>query len=79
MILDGEDPTHVLARANQTLIYSQLPFETDGSSATGPLQTPFVVYADGLQRLGDDEFIVYFGGGDTVVVGAKIKVIVPRN
>jgi hypothetical protein len=30
-----------------------------------------------LQALGNDEFIVYYGGGDTVVGAARIKVTVP--
>ena len=77
MILDKDDPLTVIARAEETLLFAELPFETTGTAATGPLQTPWVVFTDGLQKVAPDEFIVYYGGGDTNVGAARIKVTVP--
>ena len=37
------------------------------------------MFTDGLQKVGEDEFVVWYGGGDTVVAGAKIKVSVPKR
>ena len=79
MILDKDDPSKIVARAEHTLLHAELPFETTGTNATGPLQTNWVVFTDGLEALGNDEFIVYYGGGDTVVGAAKIKVTVPTT
>ena len=42
-----------------------------------PTQTPWVVFTDGLQPLGNDTFVVYYGGGDTSVGAAMIKVHLP--
>ena len=76
MILDGTDPLTVLARSDAPLLYAELEFETTGSKAY-PVQTPWVIFTDGLQRVGEDEFIVYYGGGDTSVGATRIKVHVP--
>jgi hypothetical protein len=73
----ADDPLTVLARAEETLLFAELPFETTGTNASGPLQTPWVVFTDGLQKVGPDEFIVWYGAGDTNVAGARIKVTVP--
>ena len=43
MILDKDDPLKVVARAEETLLFAELPFETTGTNATGKLQTPWVV------------------------------------
>lgn len=76
MILDGHDPLTVLARANETLLRAEYEFETTGSSAN-PTQTPWVIFTCGLQPLGGDEFIVWYGAGDTNIGAARIRVNVP--
>ena len=63
MILDKDDPLKIVARAEHTLLHAELPFETTGTNATGPLQTNWVVFTDGLEALGNDTFNVYYGGG----------------
>ena len=41
-------------------------------------QTPWVVFSNGLQRLaGKDEFVVWYGAGDTSVMAASIRVKIP--
>ena len=74
----ADDPLTVVARAEETLLFAELPFETTGTNASGPLQTDWVVFTDGLQKVGVDEFIVWYGAGDTNVAGARIKVTVPK-
>ena len=78
MILDREDPLTVVARAEETLLFPELPFET-GQAQGPPFQTPWVVFTTGLQRVGVDEFIVWYGAGDTNVGAARIKVTVPTK
>jgi predicted GH43/DUF377 family glycosyl hydrolase len=76
MILDGDDPLRVIARAVETLLYAELPFETVGSHDF-PTQTPWVIFSDGLQKVGTDEFVVWYGAGDSNTAAARIKVTVP--
>jgi hypothetical protein len=78
MILDKDDPLRAVARAQETLLFAELPFETLGS-ASYPVQTPWVIFTDGLQKVGVDEFIVWYGAGDTNVAAARIKVTVPPS
>jgi predicted GH43/DUF377 family glycosyl hydrolase len=78
MILDGSDPLKILARADRPLLRSELAFETVGSKEY-PTQTPWVIFTDGIQPVGQDEFIVYYGGGDTSVGAAKIRVTPPSK
>ena len=51
-------------------------FETTGSRLH-PVQTPFVVFANGLERTGDDAFTLWYGAGDTNVGAARLRVRVP--
>ena len=117
LILDKDDPTVVVARADDALLFAELPFETvgyvaffvlvyshhyctglgphlvlnasrslrsattlsfplhhmliaaalcglcpqsDRRSAAFPTQTPWVVFTDGLQKVAEDEFIVWY-------------------
>ena len=76
MILDGKDPLSVLQKADAPLLKAELEWETTGSKAH-PVQTPWVIFTDGLQQVGLNEFIVYYGGGDTNVGASRIKVTVP--
>ena len=67
VILDQNNITNVLARSEEPLVYAELPWELNGT-------TPVVVYTDGIRPIGNDEFIIYSGGGDTVIEGFSIKV-----
>jgi predicted GH43/DUF377 family glycosyl hydrolase len=60
------------------LLFAELSFETVGSP-NFPTQTPWVVFTDGLQKVvgAVDEFIVWYGAGDTNTGAARIKVTVP--
>ena len=74
-ILDGADPTRVIARASSALLVPALPYETCAASGQGEAcQQPMVVFATGLRPLGGDEFLVIYGGADTVVGVARIFV-----
>ena len=109
-ILDGKDPSRVIARAEEALVVPELPWETtdcvptttstvggggsnnyDGDDGIIPskntsknssrqyqqqqtCQTPNVIFANGLKPLGNDEFLVLFGGGDSVEGVIKIHV-----
>ena len=53
-------PFAVSSRAEEALLFAELPFETLGS-ASHPVQTPWVIFTDGLQKVGVDEFIVWYG------------------
>jgi len=66
-ILDAKNLTKVLARAEEPLVYAQLPWEVDGF-------TPLVVYTMGIKSEGNDLFTLYAGGGDRVVEAFSVKV-----
>ena len=74
-ILDGADPTLVVARSSGALLVPELPYETCASSGQGEsCQQPMVVFVTGLRPLGGDEFLVIYGGADTVVGVSRIFV-----
>ena len=68
-VLDAANLTHVLARSEEPLVHSELPWELNGF-------TPKVVYSDGIKSEGNDTFVVYAGGGDSVVEAFRIHVAV---
>ena len=71
-VLDGEG--NVLARANEPLLYAVLPFEKNHASG------PNSVYTDGIMEEGNDTFVVFAGGADSVVEAVRIQVtVVPRE
>lgn len=59
--------TKVLARSEVPLVEAAYPWELHGT-------TPKVVYTDGMRNMGNDTFIVFAGGADTVVEAFEIKV-----
>ena len=74
-ILDGADPTVVVARAEQPLLVPEFPWETCAEGGKGYLcQEPMVAFATGMKPLGGDEFLVVYGGADTDVGAARIAV-----
>lgn len=77
-LLLHDEPAHARAGASPIpqVLRPELEWETTGS-ATNPTQTPWVVFTDGVQQVGIDEFVLWYGGGDTNVGAARIKVHVP--
>ena len=74
-ILDGADPSRVVARAEAPLLVPVLPYETCAQTPQGvACQQPQVVFSTGMKPLGGDEFLVLYGGADTVVGAARIFV-----
>ena len=79
-ILDGKDPTIVLARATVPILPYVLPWEA-GDRPTWPCNTRHVSNLGGGHAVpgpnplgGRDLFRVYFGGADAVVGTALISV-----
>jgi hypothetical protein len=79
-ILDSHDPSIIISRAPVPLLTSTYLWETcGGESGKGPwplCQEPEVVFATGLKPLGNDEFLVIYGGADSVVGVAQVAVTV---
>jgi predicted GH43/DUF377 family glycosyl hydrolase len=74
VILDGEDPTVVVARAAEPLLTPTLSWEhCEPKGYT--CQEPEVIFATGLKPVGNDEFLVLYGAADTYVGMARIKVV----
>ena len=74
-ILDGDDPTRIVARSDVPLLTAVLSWETcDGVGKGYRCQEPVVVFSTGMKPLGDDEFLVFYGAADTDVGVARIKV-----
>ena len=64
-LLDGDDPTIVLGRTTDYLLEPQEEYEKTG-------QVAHVVFPCGAV-IKDEELMVYYGGGDSVIAVAKIK------
>ncbi len=62
MLLDLNDPTHILYRSNQPVLEPTQWYENDWK--------PGVVYASGAVLFGED-IILYYGGGDKYIAAAK--------
>jgi len=87
-ILDGTDPTQIVARATEPLIRATRDWETCPHGKDQTCQVPMVVFANGLKPLigsskhnkgAEDEFYVIYGGADSVVGVSKIKVNILRG
>jgi predicted GH43/DUF377 family glycosyl hydrolase len=80
-ILDGADPSRVVARSSTALIAPTLPWEKTSCAANKPdtCQTPYVIFATGLKPLGNDTFLVIYGAGDTDMAAIEIQVDVKRH
>lgn len=77
-ILDGEDPTRIVARAPGPLLTPNLPWEQcepEGYTC----QQPMVVFATGIKPLGGDEFLLLYGAADTNVGMVRIRVDSTKN
>ena len=64
-LLDINDPSIVIARRKTTLLEPSMPYETQGQVAN-------VIFPCGSIVMNDTLF-VYYGGGDTVIGVATIK------
>ena len=64
-LLDLDDPSKVIARQAEPILVPELDWEING-------YVPNVVFSCG-QALIDDEIYVYYGGADTVIGVAKMK------
>lgn len=73
-ILDGDDPSKIVARSQGPLLTSEFPWEQCPEGKGRVCQEPMVVFSTGLKPLGGDEFYVMYGAADTDVGVAKIKV-----
>ena len=76
-VLDGSRPTNTVSRSNAPLIIPTRPWETCEASNSRKSETcnvPQVVFATGLKPLGNDTFLLFYGGADSVVGVSKIQV-----
>ena len=77
-ILDGGDPSKIIARAAAPLLTPVMAWETCGGEAgKGPYpmcQEPEVVFSTGMKPLGGDQFLVIYGAADSVVGLARVAV-----
>ena len=64
-LLDLEDPFKIISRQNEPILEPELEWEVNG-------HVPDVVFSCGQVEIGED-LIVYYGGADTVIGAAKIK------
>lgn len=64
-LLDLEDPFKIITRQKEPILEPELEWEVNG-------HVPNVVFSCGQVEIGDD-LVVYYGGADTVIGGAKIK------
>jgi predicted GH43/DUF377 family glycosyl hydrolase len=76
-ILDGEDPTQVIARCEQPILSPELDWErcdnTSGIWASRGL-TPLVVFVEGWKKVAEDSFLVWYQGCDSSMGLAELKV-----
>ncbi len=79
-ILDGSDPTKLVARSTDALLIPELSFETCGGEKNKgrTCQEPLVMFSTGMKPLGNDEFYIIYGAADTNVGVSKIKVNIKK-
>jgi predicted GH43/DUF377 family glycosyl hydrolase len=81
-ILNGSDPSLVVARSATALAAPTMPWEATAcrgqggtlNNSTETCQTPYVIFATGLKPMGNDTFMVIYGGGDSDTGGIVFKV-----
>jgi predicted GH43/DUF377 family glycosyl hydrolase len=66
VLLDRQDPTHIISRTNYPLLEPELPYEKEG-------QVSNVVFPCGNVVIGGQIYL-YYGGGDKVVNVATIEI-----
>lgn len=77
-ILDKDDPTKVVARSDGPILTATQPWEQCPHKGY-TCQETMVVFSTGMKPLGNDEFMVIYGGADTDVGIAAIKVTASKN
>ena len=78
-ILDGQDPTVVVARSPDAMLVPSAEWETCARVGKGYVcQEPEVLFSTGMKPLGGDQFLVFYGAADTDVGVAKIKVNIAK-
>lgn len=72
MILDGKDPSKILERSSVPILSPELGWEI----GTEPYLdcVPRVVFLEGAKSLGNNNFLVFYGGADSVIGTAIVKV-----
>ena len=72
VILDGDDPSKILARAAKSL---WTPTDQPWMEGKAPwtCNVPQVAFLEAAHPAGGDSFRVYFGGADTVVGAALVQ------
>ena len=76
-ILNGNNPTEVLARSNEPIFSPELDWEKcDNSSAEWANRglTPLVIFIEGWKKTSEDTFLVWYQGCDTTMGLAELKV-----
>lgn len=77
-VLDGNDPSRIIARAPAPLLTPVASWETcggeAGKGAWPKCQEPEVVFSTGMKPLGGDEYLILYGGADSVVGVAHVAV-----
>ena len=73
LVMDRDDPSKVIARGAAPLLSPLAPWEL---GLAADYNTNGVIFADGAKPLGNDEFLIFYGGSDTVVGASKVKVVV---
>lgn len=76
-ILNGDDPTQVLARSEQPILSPELDWERcDNSSGIWASRglTPLVVFIEGWKKTAEDTFLVWYQGCDSSMGLAELKV-----
>ncbi len=77
LILDGSDPSIILQRSEVPLLSPELAWEIGDKPYLGLV--PRVVFLEAAKPLGDDTFLVFYGGADSVIGAAKVSLIVSNE
>jgi predicted GH43/DUF377 family glycosyl hydrolase len=77
LILDGQDPTKVLARSDEPLFSPELDWETcDTTTPEWAARglTPLVIFVEGWKKTAENTFLVWYQGCDSTTGVAQLKV-----
>jgi predicted GH43/DUF377 family glycosyl hydrolase len=77
VILDGRDPTKIIARSSDPLMGPNFSWEKGQKPYL--CNVPNVVFLEAAYSLGNDRFKVFFGGGDATIGSATIQVKILGN
>jgi predicted GH43/DUF377 family glycosyl hydrolase len=79
-ILNGENPTEILARSDQPIFSPELNWEKcDNTSAEWAQRglTPLVIFVEGWKKTDEDTFLIWYQGCDSTTGLAELKVYFP--